>query len=77
MQEVRPRCLHAVGGFQDRPIKWCQSNFAQHTPILCVMFTFAVLSDCVNNSAKEVIIPPRGLFICMSVYLEREYYKCN
>ena len=29
VQEVWPRCLHAVGGFRDRPIKWWLSNFAQ------------------------------------------------
>ena len=33
VHEVRPRCLHAVGGFQDRPIKWWLSNFAQTTPV--------------------------------------------
>jgi len=42
-QEGHPACkklsggvLHAVGGFQDRPIKWCQSNFAQTTPVAMV-----------------------------------------
>ena len=33
VQEVWPRCLHVVGGFQDRPIKWCHPNFAQTTPV--------------------------------------------
>ena len=36
VQEVRPRCLHAVGGFYDRPIKWFQPNFAQMTPVAMV-----------------------------------------
>jgi len=39
VQKVRPRCLHAVGDFRDRPIKWWQSNFAQTTLVAIVTKT--------------------------------------
>ena len=39
------RCLHAVGGFQDRPIKWCQSNFAQMTPVAMVTKIYQMLTE--------------------------------
>ena len=45
VQEVRPRCLHAVGGFQDRPIKWCQSNFAQTTLVAMVTKIYQILAE--------------------------------
>ena len=45
VQEIRPRCLHAVGGFQDRPIKWCQSNFAQTTPVAMVTKIYQILTE--------------------------------
>jgi len=45
VQEVRPRCLHAVGGFHDRPIKWCQPNFAQMTPVAMVTKIRRILTE--------------------------------
>ena len=44
VHEVRPRCLHAVGGCQDRPIEWCQSNFAQTTPVARVTKIYRILT---------------------------------
>ena len=45
VHEVRPRCLHEVGGFRDRPIKLCQSNFAQTTPVAMVTKSYQILTD--------------------------------
>ena len=31
--------------FQDRPIKWCQSNFAQTTPVAMVTKMYRILTE--------------------------------
>jgi len=36
VQEIHPRFLHLLGGFRDRVIYWCQSDFAQTTTVVMV-----------------------------------------
>ena len=56
--EVRPRCLHTVGGFQDRTIKWCQSNFAQTTPVAMITKTYRILTEnCYNSACTRDMTP--------------------
>jgi len=39
-------------GFQDRPIKWCQSNFAQTTPVTIVTKMYRMLR-IFNGNQRE------------------------
>ena len=45
-------------GFQDRPIKWCQSNFAQTTPVTMVTKNYRILTEnCYNLACRRDMSP--------------------
>ena len=48
--------LHTVGGFQDRPIKWCQSNFAQTTPVTMVTKIYRIFTENLFSGSANLTV---------------------
>jgi len=50
VQEIRPICLHLLGGFRDRVYRRCQPNFTQATPVDMVTKNWKFLPENLSTS---------------------------